>query len=258
MSNLLLNPNNWTDDNGHSPPACWNGSAYVASYSGFNSLTLTLNASVVVGADDYIEAMVSGPAGSNSGTAVITYGSYSEVWDCYDSAATRAVLRLPAGARGVEVSMDARGSSIAVISLRPTADALPAVRRSLLSNPSDWTDDSNNCPPACWNGTAYEAVNQSTYLYYNDPASISEGDVIEATASCLLDSGIDVSYGNFRKRLTVPTSPALLSILVWPTANLSVGVHPGYGCSSDTVTLIPTKIVVPVFWTDFAGCREIA
>lgn len=39
MANLISNPNLWTDNNGHKPPACWDGTKY--DFSGLVLIELT-------------------------------------------------------------------------------------------------------------------------------------------------------------------------------------------------------------------------
>lgn len=51
MANLLANANNWTDGT-HSPPACWNGSQYVATNT---SITLTFVNPASINVGDYLQ-----------------------------------------------------------------------------------------------------------------------------------------------------------------------------------------------------------
>lgn len=113
---------------------------------------------------------------------------------------------------------------------------------NLLLNAANWKDNANNSPPACWNGSAYVAVNQEEDLTLT--ASVSSGDVVSCTLSSTDGIGtilVSDSSGTILATWGPVNSPTSFSIVA--QSGMGLSIDGGLGCSSDTLTLTPTAFV---------------
>lgn len=100
MANLLANPKNWTDDNGFSPPQCWDGTKYVIVN---NINTLNLNAGVVPASGDTVSGVASYALLSSS--SVDVYNGATFIPWSLTTTPTLFATPIPAASTGVSVTI---------------------------------------------------------------------------------------------------------------------------------------------------------
>lgn len=110
---------------------------------------------------------------------------------------------------------------------------------NLLLVAANWIDNATNSPPACWDGTAYVAVNQEEDLTLT--AAVSAGDVVACTLGSTDGIGTVVVRDSGGTVLATwgPVN-ALTSFSIPAQAGMQLQIDGGLGCASDTLTLTPT------------------